>query len=103
MWISKARLKDLERRIVELEKNQIVTFGVPMYTVGEEAYRPGADMDSVVGKPVRINELVCAIANYLGFKYRKADAGGIQAPKPVITGVPDPLKQAATGRGQRRV
>jgi hypothetical protein len=93
MWISKAKYLELCQRILELEKNQVVTFGVPMYAIGNEEFRPGADMDTVSGKPVRINELVCAIANHLGFKYKQPGKGGITPPPAVVA--PDPLAQSS--------
>jgi hypothetical protein len=39
-----------------------------------------ADGFLVTGKSVCVNELVCAIANHLGFKYESPGKGGIIPP-----------------------
>jgi hypothetical protein len=80
MWISKAKYKAKMRRLEKLEDEQAITFGVQHYALHYDKFLPMAEGYHVTGKSESVNELVCAIANHLGFKYESPGKGGIIPP-----------------------
>lgn len=90
MWISRAKYMELVERINKLEeRRRPIVFGAPEFSIRPDKFMPlPVHGPNIEGTPVTDSDLLCMIANHLGFTHTKAVPGGITPPLP-----PDPLAQ----------
>lgn len=82
MWISKQDYLKLVERIEKLEQSQEVVYG---RYVGGLTLLSRSWMEShsygIAGKRVSVRELLCKMANHLGFYYEDTQPGYLAAPR----------------------